>query len=512
MSKDRKISRRDFIKGAAITGAAVSVPGLWSFSSRGQSDKNIVRVGIRPPNNVTPGLLGDSPGQVMASVHSDYLFRLRGEESERTPSLVEDYSYNEDRSEWSFKLREGVKFHHGTELTSKDLKYTVERIMDPDVGSPAKSLFSNVDKIEEEDRYTTKFYLTKTSPDFGLNFYDYNTSIVAHDFDYEEYGEQRPSGTGAFKIKEYSPGEKMILEKNHDYFLPDVPYVDELHFVIVPEDATKRLMLQSGDVDILTNIELSTFNQLEQQSDIKGEYAIGGAFAPLSMRTDKPPFDDNQVRLAMKYATDRRFMLESVLSGFGDLGHDTPIAPAYKWYTDLGLREQNIERAKSLLAQAGHGSGLDVKLHYPSNVFPCPDTALNLQQLAKPAGINLELEGATSDVYYSKYWKQANLKVAQWIHRENILGVLKQGYKSGASWNSAHYSNSKLDSEIEKASTTVEPEERQKHFTEIQRILREKGPAVIPFHQGIYGATHKDIKDYKEVRNGTHELRFVKKT
>ncbi|MBS3788341.1 twin-arginine translocation signal domain-containing protein [Candidatus Bipolaricaulota bacterium] len=512
MSKDKKISRRDFIKGAAITGAAVSVPGLWSFSSIGQSSKNVVKVGVRPPKQINPGTLGDSPGQVMASVYSDYLFRLRGEESERTRSLVEDYSFNEDRSEWSFKLREGVKFHHGTELTSRDLKYTVRRIMDPDVGSPAKTLFTNVEEVEEVDRYTTKFYLADTDPDFGLNFYDYNTSIVAHDFDYEKYGEQRPSGTGAFKIKDYKPGERMVLEKNPDYFLSDVPYVDELHFVILPEEATRRLRLQSGDLDILTNVELNTFNQLVNKNNIDGDYAIGGAFAPITMRTDRPPFNDNNVRLAMKYATDRRFLLDSVLSGFGDLGHDTPIAPTYEWYTDLGLREQNIEKARSLLAQAGHGSGLDVKLYYPSNVFPCPDTALNVKQLVEPAGINLKLEGSTSDVYYSKYWTQTNLKVAQWIHRENVLGVVKQGFRTGAAFNAGHYSNSELDEEIEKASTTVEPEARQKHFTKIQKILREEGPSVIPFHQGIYGATRKNIKDYKEVRNGTHELRFVKKT
>ena len=135
-----------------------------------------------------------------------------------------------------------------------------------------------------------------------------------------------------------------------------------------------------------------------------------------------------------------------------------------------------------------------------------------MKEMAKPAGINLSLKGSSSDVYYSKYWLQTKMKVAQWIHRENILGVLKQGYKTGSSWNSGHYNNPNLDKQIEKASTTVKPEVRQKHFTKIQEIMREEGPAVIPFHQGIYGATRKNIKGYREVRNGSHELRFVKLT
>lgn len=510
MTEERKISRRDFIKNAAITGAAVSLSGLWSYSGQGQTSKKIVRVGVRPPTSINPGVLGDSPGQVMAGVFSDYLFRLRGPENERTPSLVEDYSYSQDRSEWSFKLREGIRFHHGTELTSEDLKYTVERIMNPDIGSPAKSLFENVERIENEDRYTTKFYLKNTDPDFNLNFYDYNTSIVAHDFDYEKYGEKRPSGTGPFRITSYEPGEKMVMKKNEDYFLPDVPYVDELHFILVPEASTKRLMLQSGDVDVLTKVTLSDFKRLDKEENVYVDYATGGFQAPISMRTDKPPFDDNRVRLAMKYAADRRFMLESVLSGFGDLGHDHPIAPSYKWHTDLGTREQNIEKAKSLLAEAGHDGGLKMKLHYPTNIPPCPATALNMQQVVRPAGINLQLEGSTSDVYFSKYWLKANMTVTQWAHRVNVLDVLNLAYKTGAPWNEGHYSNETLDKHIEKASTMVDPEARQKHFTEIQKILREKGPSVIPFHQASYGAARNSVKDFWEVRNGSHELRFVK--
>jgi peptide/nickel transport system substrate-binding protein len=104
------------------------------------------------------------------------------------------------------------------------------------------------------------------------------------------------------------------------------------------------------------------------------------------------------------------------------------------------------------------------------------------------------------------------MTVTQWAHRVNVLDILKLSYKTGASWNEGHYSNEELDKHIDKASTEVNPELRQKHFTEIQKILREEGPAVIPFHQGIYGAFRKSIEGYREVRNGTHELRFVKKS
>ena len=506
---NQKISRRNFLAKASIGALTVGFSGMGDFTAHSQS-KKVVRVAVRPPTRLTPGLLTDSPGQVITGAYGDYLFRLEGPEQERQPSLVDHYESSSDKRDWTFKVKEGVLFHHGTELTADDVKYTFQRISDPDTGSPASSLFSSLDTIEKTDKYTVKFKLTEPDPDFPLKFYDYNTSILARDFDYESKGETKPSGTGAYMIKENIPGERLILERNPNYFVPQAPYIDELHFLIVPEIETQTLMLQSGDVDIVTFAGIPQFQRFKRSGKINADMVRGGFHAPISMRTDREPFNDNRVRLAIKNCVDRPSMIESVLAGYGDIGHDHPIAPVYKWYTDLGTRDQDIEKAKELLSEAGYGNGLDISLYYPTNVAPCPDTALNFQRMVKPAGINVRLVGTTSDIYFQKYWLKANMTCTQWAHRTHVLNLLKLAYKTGGSWNEGHYKNSTLDELIRQASTTLDDDKRQEYFTGIQEHIREQGPASISFHQGLYGGSHERIKDFWMVRTGLAELRYLK--
>jgi len=507
MSKD-KITRRKFLKKSAIVGAVGTLSSVFGFSSFGGHAK-VAKVAIRPTSNIIPGLLYDSPGADICGQYCDYMFRLKGPEQKREPSLVENYTSSADKKKWTFKVHEGVKFHHGTELTSKDVAYTFRRIMDPDVGSPAKTLFSNVKEIEEVDKYTVRFHLKKPGPSFPLEFFDYNTAVVAHDFDYSGEGKNKPTGTGAFKIKKYVPGEKLIMERNPDYFRPGLPKLDELHFTVVPEIETQVLMLISGDVDVVSFVNSQQFKRLKNNSHVSADMATGGMQAPISMRTDKPPFDDPRVRKAMKYCVDRQSMLDSALYGYGEIGHDHPVAPVYEWHKDLGTRERNIQKAKSLLKEAGYGNGLDITLYYTNNVDPAPAVALNLQRMARPAGINIKLQGSTSDVYYSKYWLKANLTCTPWAHRENVLDVLKLAYTSDGPWNEGHYKNPELDEHIEAASTTVDKEKRQKHFDAIQETLREDGPALIPVHQARYGGHNKRVKDVWRVRTSIADFRHM---
>ncbi|MCF7890842.1 twin-arginine translocation signal domain-containing protein [Candidatus Bipolaricaulota bacterium] len=508
MSDGSAYTRRDFLKTAGILGSASLVSGLWGFPGK-SSGKSVVKVAIRPPTKITPGMLTDSPGTVISGAFSDYLFHIPKPESDLQPWLVKDYESSPDKKEWTFKLREGIKFHHGTELTSKDVAFTFNRLRDKNFGSPSRSLWSNVSAIKEIDKHTVRFVLNKPNADFLLNFFDYNSPVIAHDYD---YGKKTPSGTGPFVVKKYFPGEKLVMERNNDYFMPEVPYVDELHFFIQPEIQTQMMMLEAGDVDILTFAGVNEFQRLKRNQNTVGVSGGGGYQAPISMRTDKPPFDDNRVRKAVKYCMDREEMLDSVLSGYGHVGHDHPIDNIYEWFTDLGTRERNIDKAKELLAQAGYQDGLNVDLHYPTNVFPCQDTVLKFQRMVKPAGINVRLSGTTSDVYYSKYWLKANMMCTQWGARLNVANLLKVAYKSDADWNEGHYKNPELDDHIDRAAHGTDKQKRQKHFNKIQEILREEGPAVIPFFQQLYGGHHKRVSDFWMVNpTGRAELRYVKK-
>jgi len=504
-----EISRRKFLKRAAYAGGSLALlsTGVFNSSSMGSQGELTATVVVDGPTTIMPGRLTDAPGQNIADAMYERLFMLKGhgDEGERTPWLVKDFDRTSDGKKWTFRLKEGVKFHHGTEMTADDVVFTFKRIMDPDFGSPQKSLFSAVNEVSKKDRYTVVFDLKKPVPDFQLKFFAYNTVILAKDFNYTE---QKHSGTGPFKLVDYKAGESLTFEKFEDYWMEGVPHVDKLRFQIVPEMATRMVMIESGDADIAPFIGLQQYERLKKSQNAKATSTESAFHTPISMRADQEPFDDPRVRKAMKYVVDRDQMFTSAMGEVGSIGHDHPIWEGYPWYKDLGTRERNVERARELLAEAGYENGISVDLHYGTNFPVVPATVLNYQQMAKPAGIDINLVGSSGDVYYSKYWLKAKMTCTEWIHRENPIDLLNVAFKGDGPWNESHYSNPELDRHIEGAASELDEEKRQDHFTEIQRILREDGGTIIPFFGADFSGLSKRVKDFWMTRAAAAEYRY----
>lgn len=474
--------------------------------------KEPVRALIVPPDRVTPGTISAGAGAIFTSCVYDWLVRIDGETGKVVPSLAESYEMSDDAKTWTFKLREGVTFHHGTELTAEDVKFTAERWIDPDLGSALQGVFGDLIKeIEIVDKYTVRFHLSKVEVNFDLKLLDFNASILAHDYDYDEKGETAPSGTGAWMVDNYIPRERAIFKANPDYWMEGVPYMDSLEILFIPETETQIKMMESGQADIITDISVDQYRRLNNSQSVTGEYIELAHHVPLSMRCDQEPFNDPRVRKAMKLVVDREEMLESVMYGMGTLANDHPIPPFNPMYDDLGgIRKQNIEEAKRLLAEAGYEDGLTVTIYCGSNIPPVLDVVLAYQQMAKEAGITVEISTATRDVYLSKYWLEANFKATLWGHREDPTQLLNLAYKCGAPWNEGHYCNEELDKYVEMASAESDSGKRKEHYKMIQQILHDDGPSIIAFFQPYFGATSNRIEDFYMTRNWINDYRFIK--
>ncbi|MFP3952852.1 MAG: ABC transporter substrate-binding protein [Candidatus Acetothermia bacterium] len=519
MSSSEEISRRDFLKRSGVLLTAASTLPLFAPSVGAASGrKSVVRLASRSPGKLTPGLVNSDASTVLNTVVYDWMFRLKhvgdkwnsNQKNKLVPSLVKEYEHSDDATRWTFKVREGVKFHHGTELTAKDVVYTFNYHLDPDISSVFKTNIKHINRIEQDDKYTATFHLSQPDPDLPKQMIDQNAMIIAHDYDYQKFGETEPSGTGAFQVEKFRPNEKITLKKNPDYFLSGVPFVDRLEYVISPDRASQVMLLQAGDVDGVPHLSPYYAQELENKKDIRVLSIGSSAQTPISMRVDRPPFDDNRVRLAMKYCVDRQLMLDQTIYGKGSIGHDHPISSVFQWYKDLGTRQRDVEKAKELLAKAGHGNGLDVKLYYANNISPISEVVMNFQQMAKPCGINVELMGSSRNVYLSKYWRNVDLMCTKWAHRETPINLLKVAYKSNGPWNEGHFKSDQLDNLIDKAASEINHEKRQEYFTSIQKLLREEGPSIIPIFTGYNAGVKTRIKDYWMARNDMPDIRFVK--
>jgi len=475
-----------------------------------------VRILYGPHARVTPGHLTEAGGLAINSNVYDWLFRI-DKKGDVIGSLVESYDVSPDAKIWTFKLRKNVKFHHGTKFTAKDVIFTIERWLDESLGIPLRSTFDPLlDRMEEVDKYTVRFYLTRPDLDFNLKFLDYNAAIVSHEYDYEQLGETKPSGTGAFQIEKFVPRERVVLKAFTDYWKTDdqgnsLPYINTLEILFVPEKETQINMLESGQADVVTDITVDQYMRLEDNPATTGMYVDHRAHLGLFMRVDQEPFTDNRVRLAMKYVVDREKMRESVNFGRGLIANDHPIKPDDVYYDDLGgIRQQDIEKAKALLTEAGYPDGLELELFLMSDMPPSLDWALAYQQMAAKAGIKIELRATTQDIYYAKYWMDAPLKLTHWGHREDITMLFNVRDISDGAWNETRYANSEFDKNVNKVAAATTAEKKKEYFSKIQKILHEEGPYVIPFFVPYFGGCSNRTEGFYMNRNFINDYRYIK--
>ena len=478
------------------------------------ADTAPIRVVIIPPARLTPGYLGDGAGAIFASFVYDWLFRINGQTGKVEPSLVESYTVSPDAKVWTMKLHHGVKFHHGTVFTADDVVYTVNRWLDKKLGMVPNGVFGSlIQKVEKVDPYTVRFTLTQTDVDFNLKLLDYNTPMLAHDYDNDALGETKPSGTGAFRVETLVPKERVMFTANKDYWVSGAPGTDRVELLFIPDTETEVKMMEAGQADVVTDISVDQYKRLAANTATTGLYIKLGHHVPISMRTDVPPFNDVRVRTAMKLVVDRQKMLDTVMFGMGSLGNDSPIAPFHQFYDDLGgLRQRDIAKAKDLLAQAGYTdkNPLSVTLYCSSNTPPELDVALAFQQMAEDAGIQVEISTSPRDVYFAKHWLKETLTATLWGHREDVTQLLRLAYMSGGPWNEGHYANPELDKNIQLATSTTDPAKRKEYFKNIQQILANDGPSIIAFFQPYFGATSKRVQGFYLTRNWINDYRFMK--
>ncbi|MCB0129173.1 MAG: hypothetical protein KDE58_43200, partial [Caldilineaceae bacterium] len=261
------------------------------------------------PANIDPHPTFVVQGAVLRSHIYDTLI-WTDEQLTPQPSLATSWEAADDQLSWTFHLREGVAFHHGTPFTAADVVHNFERILGEDFGSQAQTAFAFVAGAEAVDEYTVRITLSNPNVDFPLLLGDPINSlfIAPHDRTWEELATQ-PSGTGPFQLTEYLPGESATLIRNENYWQEGLPYLDALQFLYMPEAATQVAALTSGTIDLIWQLTTDSVDALAGDPNVVVEEVASGSYQPIVMRLDQEPFTDTRVRQAFKYATNREGMV-----------------------------------------------------------------------------------------------------------------------------------------------------------------------------------------------------------
>jgi peptide/nickel transport system substrate-binding protein len=416
------------------------------------------------------------------------------------PWLLEKWEPSDDLKTWTLSLRQGIKFNHGPELTADDVLFNFERWLNPDTGSPTLGLMGDYlspNDVEKVDDYTVVLHLSTPQIAIPEHLYHYNNAIMPKDF--EGIWTDNPVGTGPYTLDEFLPEERAILSRREGYWRmgedgEPLPYMDGIRFVYLADVAASVAALSTGEID-LAGITAATLDALEGTPDIVVASTTSSYTHVIRMRADRAPFDDVRVRNAIKACQDRAQVLEATYRGYGSLGEDHHVSPAHPEYCPMDIPERDLEKAKALLAEAGHGDGLEVSMAVIDSE-PNITMAQLLKAQCEPAGITINLDMMPSSLYWEQ-WMEVDFGITSWAHRPLAVMTLGLAYKTGVPWNETHWSNERFDTLLTEAEGTFDVEKRREIMCEIQTIMKEEGPVCIPCWFATLDAHRGRVKNFR---------------
>ncbi len=395
------------------------------------------------------------------------------ENGDLIPAVASEYSISEDGKVYTFTLRDGIKFHDGTEVTAEDVKYSIERNAGTDGTDPLISAFSNIESVEVADEKT----IVMTLKEANTEFLSYMTVAIvpASNTDLDS----NPIGTGPYKYVSRSPQENIIVERFDDYW-GEKAYIKDVTFKIEANADSIVMDLEGGSIDLYPRITSTQASQLSDNFEVyEGTMNLVQA---LYLNNDVEPFNNELVRQALCYAIDPQTIMDFVSDGKGtEIG--SSMFPSFKKYYLSELTEvynQDIDKAKELLAEAGYPNGFDFTITVPSNYTQHVDTAQVLVEEFKEIGVNAtiqEVEWNTwlSDVYTGRQFESTVVGVdASTLTAYALLSR----FRSDAKNNFINYNNADYDAAFDAAIAAVDDEEKTEHYHECERILAETAANV----------------------------------
>ena len=482
------LKRRSFLGGTAAVGlAAVAGPALWrpgwaAAPKRGGHLK-LGLDGAAATDSLDPATYTATYIQTVGYQWGNCLVEL-DENVEAIPELAESWEASKDATRWVFKLRRGVVFHNGKEMTAPDVVYSINHHRGEDSKSGAKGYLTVIQDIKATDTYEVTFELNGPYADLPYVISDYHLLIVPEGSDFN-----RPIGTGPYVIESFEPGVRTLAVRNPNYWKEGRGWVDSIETLAINDLTARTSALQTGQVHFINRLDPKTVDLLARAPGVRVIDVPSAGHYLFAMRTDTAPYDNNHVRLALKWGIDRQELVDKILRGYGRVGNDHPI-PSFDpmFAADLPQRTYDPDQAKFHMQKSGYEGPLT--LHISDAAFTGAVDAAQLfrEQLAK-AGIRLEIVREPSDGYWSDVWMNKPFYGSYWGGRPTADLMLSVAYRSDAAWNETFWKRPEFDRLLDEARGELDLKRRRELYAEAQRMIWQDGGAIIPmFNNYLFGA------------------------
>jgi peptide/nickel transport system substrate-binding protein len=518
-----RLSRRDFLRRGAVVGISLPVLGavISACGSSGTTTPSTtpaaggggagatIKAGIITPTGaINPVTVADQGGLDMLGQTGEYL-TFSNQHLTLQPALATSWTPNSKADVWTFKIRQGVKFHNGHPLTADDVVYTYKLNTNPKSAPAALSAFGGgltPDGVVKVDDFTVAFHLTAPNGNFPYltSSDNYNMIIIPNNYNPAKW-ESSFLGTGPFVLKSYTPKVSASFTRNPDYWgTKALPAATE--FTFYETQTPGILALTSGSIDVLGQFSVAGGEQLLASG---APYTVSrlrsAAHRELSMRNDQSPFTDPRVRQAIALTLDRPAIVTALFKGYSDLGNDSPFAPVYpSTNTTVPQRAMNIAKAKSLLAAAGHPNGFTAQL-VTEDIQEIPQFAQIVVQSAKAIGVTIKLNVEPQPKYYGNFkfgtsdWLDGQMSLVDYGHRSvpNVFLTAPlqtiDAKKGTGSWNAAHFSNSQYDKLSNQYIATSDLTTQRQIAGQIQTLLLNETPIIYAYFYNYLSAWAKNV-------------------
>ena len=468
------------------------------------ADGNFVVADGTEPSGFSP-ISDTGPPQHPVSTMFDGLVQWN-DKMEAVPALATSWEPSQDGKTWTFKLRQGVKFHDGTPFNAQAVKTTVEHLLDKDTASPRRASYTLIKSIELVDDGTVRFVTDPPTPDFPFLMADNAVKIVSPTA-LQKFGKdfgRNPVGTGPYKFEEWIANDRMSAVANPDYWGPK-PRVRRYVYRPIPEASGRVVALKTGEADVVNNLPAADYENLQQDPNLTAHATPGLTIVDIEPRMSKPPFNDVRVRTAINMAIDKNAIITSIMKGLAR-PLNTPSIPGLWGTADFDPIPFDPARAKQLITEAGFPDGIDVTLYYIPGRWAGDDAVLQaVQGYWANIGIRTKINKIT----------QAELGPIQQQHPDTLPGVaffliktsqfvdyhLYRMYHTDATMRTVtsqhyHYSNPEVDKLIDQERTTFDPAKRLPILKQAQELIWKDQPLVFLFHQVNIWGQRKNVSGF----------------
>jgi len=508
------LDRRQMILGASAVGLSAALGSMPAFAQGAPKKGGTLRLGMEggsPSDSLDPRTYADSIPIAMSLMLWNCLVEI-ADNGDATGELFESWDVKPGATDWVFNVRKGITFTSGKTLDADDVIYSLN-MHRGETKSPAKALLADVKEIKKINANQVSITLSQGNVDLPYNLSDYHIIVVPNG--YTEFS--KPDGTGAFTMEEFQPGVRFVAKrKAGNYWKANRGNFDRVELRYIGDSAARSQALMTGQVDAINRVDPKTAGLLEKNTSVRLHRTPGqGNRFAFVAHTDKTPFSNPDVMLALKYGVDRKKIVDNVFRGYASLGNDHTVGPKMKFY-DTKQKQTPYDPDKAAFHFKKANISSPIELQVSEGAFSgATDSGQIFQESLSKAGIKLDLKRVSGDGYWDNVWLKQPFCAVYWGNRPTIDNQLTSTFFGGTKnpWNDTHFDNAEFSKLLVAARVELDQVKRAQMYAKCQELVSQNSGMVCfavldyldacsPKLQGLTQSARYDLGDQRIAEKG----------